>query len=158
MDSKRIAGVIFIIILLFPCNVISFKRYVKDIELPVQVTSETSPVQSMTVSSDGKYMVIASDREGFTDLWKLSADPREVLLPERLTSDPSTEKDPAFSSDNKYLAYTGTGHDVKGDIFLLDLTNKGAGPFRLTGRSTMDGGPCFSPSGNIVYFQGIADC
>jgi len=153
MDSKRIAGVIFIIILLFPCYVISFKRDVKDIELPVQVTSETNPVQSMTVSSDGKYMAITSDREGFTDLWKLSADPREVLLPERLTSDPSTEKDPAFSSDNKYLAYTGTGHDVKGDIFLLDLINKGAGPFRLTGRSTMDGGPCFGPSGNIVYFH-----
>ena len=50
---------------------------------------------------------------------EMSADPGEVILPEQLTADPSMETDPAFSFDNKYLAYTGTGHDVKGDIFHL---------------------------------------
>ncbi|MBW2218237.1 MAG: tetratricopeptide repeat protein, partial [Deltaproteobacteria bacterium] len=153
MDSKRIAVIIFIIFLILPCYAISFQRGIKDITLPVQITSETSPVQSMTVSQNGNYMVIASDRKGFTDLWKLSADPRQVILPERLTSDPSAETDPAFSPDNRFIVYTGTGYDVKGDIFFLDLNNKGAGPFRLTDRSTEDGGACFAPDGDIIYFH-----
>jgi len=156
MDSKRIATIIFIIFIIFlilPCHVISFQRGIKDITLPIQITSETSPVQSMTVSQDGNHMVIVSDRKGFTDLWKLSAEPRQVILPERLTSDPSEETDPAFSPDNRFIAYTGTGYDVKGDIFFLDLNNKGVGPFRLTDRSTEDGGPCFAPDGDIIYFH-----
>ncbi len=156
MDSKRIAviiSIIFIIFLILPCYAISFQRGIKDIALPMQITFETSPVQSMTVSQNGDYMVIASGRKGFTDLWKLSADPRQVILPERLTSDPSTETDPAFSPDNRFIVYTGTGYDVKGDIFFLDLNNKGAGPFRLTDRSTEDGGPCFAPDGDIIYFH-----
>jgi len=153
MDCKRIAGAILFLWLFLPCNAVSIERDVRDIELPVQISAETNPVLSMAVSRDGKYLVIASDRGGFTDLWRLSADPGEVILPEQLTDDPSVETDPAFSSDSSYLAYTGTGHDVKGDIFIFDFNNKGVGPLRLTGRRTADGGPCFSPSGDMLYFH-----
>lgn len=153
MDSKRIAAIVFI--LLFTCSrhAVALQRGIKEITLPVQVTAETSPVRSMTVSRDGRQMVIASDREGFTDLWTLSADPRQVILPERLTSDPSTETDPAFSPDGTLVAYTGTGYDVKGDIYIIDLTDKGAGPIRLTDRDTEDGGACFTPDGDAIYFH-----
>ena len=68
MDCKRIAGAIIFLWLFLPFDAVSIERDVRDIELPVQISAETNPVLSMTVSWDGKYLVIASDRGGFTDL------------------------------------------------------------------------------------------
>ncbi|MBW1899431.1 MAG: PD40 domain-containing protein, partial [Deltaproteobacteria bacterium] len=126
-----------------------------DINHPVQITYETSPVQSFSVSGDGKWLVCSLEREGFTDLWLYSADPSNVVVPKRLTNDPSYESSPSFSPDGRYIAYTGTDFDVKGDIYILDIKNVNRLPVRLTGRKTEDGGPCFGKSGSILYFHQI---
>lgn len=125
------------------------------INVSTPVTSETDPVLHMDVSDDGRFIVYSSGREGFTDLWLQSADTSRLMLPRRLTSDPSDESHPAFSPDGRFIAYVGTGYDVKGDIYLLDMQQENARPVRLTGRKTEDGGPCFGPQGYELYFHQV---
>ncbi|QTA84553.1 CHAT domain-containing protein [Desulfonema magnum] len=134
------------------------------VNLPEQITSETDPVLHTAISDDGKWMVFTCVREGFSDLWLRSVDPSVVILPKQLTRDPSKESSPAFSPDGQFIAYVGTAYDVKGDIYLLDIssvfTASDSGQekiksVRLTGRETEDGSPCFSPDGNALYFHQI---
>ncbi len=120
---------------------------------PEQITSETEPVLSMGASRDGGRIVYAAGGAGNIDLWARSLKPGDLTLPRQLTFDPSEERSPAFSPDGSSIAFTGTGYDVKGDIYLLDLTVVSAGPRRITGRETEDGGPCFSPDGATLYFH-----
>ena len=123
------------------------------INLALQITAETEHVHSMDISLDGKLLVYSLEKNGFCDLWIRSADPKIVLLPKQLTNDPSSEFFPAISPDSKRIAFVSTAHDVKGDIYVLELNDQGAKPFRLTGRETEDGSPCFSPDGNYLYFH-----
>lgn len=120
---------------------------------PTQVTWETDPVLSMAVSKDGKWIVYTKGDEKVSDLWLRSADPRFVVIPRKLTSDHFGKSSPVFSNNGQYIAYVGNSYDVKGDIYILDLTKEYATPVRITGRSTKDGGPCFSPDDEILYFH-----
>lgn len=121
--------------------------------LPVQVTYETEPVLSMAVSKDGKWVVYASGGENSSDLWITPSDPSVTALPRQLTFDPFSESFPSFSPDGNLLAFVGTSHDVKGDIYLLDLQDEKNRPLRLTGRKGGEGGPSFSPDGKRLYFH-----
>lgn len=123
---------------------------------PKPVTSEAASIHSSAISADGQWLVYASARKEFTDLWLRSADPAVVVLPRQLTSDPANEFYPAFSPDGNKIAYVGTGYDVKGDIYLLDLQVPNSTPQRLTGREKEDGSPCFSPDGTKLYFYQIS--
>ena len=118
---------------------------------PIQITSEIDPVFHFTISRDGKWMVYSTGRNEFSDLWIRSANPSIVVLPEQLTRNPSKESSPTFSPDGKFIAYVGTQDDVKGDIYILDLSSKKN--TRLTDRLTEDGSPCFSPNGMDIYFH-----
>ncbi|UCF95001.1 MAG: PD40 domain-containing protein, partial [Desulfobacterales bacterium] len=129
------------------------KPYRLPVSEPEQITSEAVPVLYGAVSRDGQWLVYASGREEFTDLWLRSADPSVVVLPRRLTSDPADEIAPTFSPDGRYVAYVGTSYDVKGDIYVLDLKAETSKPARLTGRDTEDGFPCFTPDGRTLYFH-----
>ncbi|MBI5016263.1 MAG: CHAT domain-containing protein [Deltaproteobacteria bacterium] len=120
---------------------------------PVPVTSEADPVVDAAVSRDGRWLVVSSRRERFSDLWLRSADPSRVEVPRRLTFDPADESAPALSADGRWLAYVGTGDDVKGDVYLLDLRTKGAVPRRLTGPGTAEGAPSFSADGSVLFLQ-----
>ncbi|MFH1102682.1 MAG: CHAT domain-containing protein [Pseudomonadota bacterium] len=120
---------------------------------PVQITAEADPIEYASVSADGKYLVYVSRREQFTDLWLRSANPSVVFFPRRLTEDPAEEATPAISPDGRFVAYVGTGYDVKGDIYLLDLREKQPTPLRLTDRETEDGAPSFSRDGRRIYFH-----
>ncbi|MCP4693787.1 MAG: tetratricopeptide repeat protein, partial [Desulfobacterales bacterium] len=147
------------VLLSIPCQAgqAKFRPMELPLNQPVQITAEADAVRGAAVSADGKWLVYVSGRDRFTDLWLRSADPARVVLPRRLTNDPSAEFSPAFSPDNRFIAYVGESHDVKGDIFLLEIDGTGAGPVRLTGRDTADGGPCFSPDGETLFFhQGAA--
>ncbi len=124
-----------------------------DVLAPAQITAEAGQLLSFTVSADGATVVYSLGREIGADLWRRSADPVSPALPERLTNDVAEEREPDLSADGKLLTYTGTAHDVKGDIFLLDLGDPKKAPVRLTGRETEDGWPRFSPDGARIYFQ-----
>jgi len=123
------------------------------VNLASQITAETDHVHSIDVSSDGKYLVYSLEKNGLSDLWVRSADPNIVLLPRKLTNGPGKESCPAISPDGTRVAYVGTSHDVKGDIYVIDLNNQDFKPLRLTGRNTEDGAPCFSPDGHLLYFH-----
>ena len=153
---KKLSRIFSLLVFLYQFNIegIASATVIQSpIHLAIQITAETEHVHSMDISSDGKYLLYALEKNGFCDLWIRSADPNVVLLPQKLTNDPATEYFPAFSPDGKYVAYVGNAHDVKGDIYLLDLENKKSKPFRLTGRQTEDAAPCFSPDGCYLYFH-----
>ncbi len=147
-----IARCLLFIMIIIPCTA-SIAIGSANFLFPQQLTAEADPLQHAAVTRDGKYIAYVSKRDKFTDIWIRSADPAVVILPRRLTHNPSVEMSPAFSPDNKTLAFVGTQHDVKGDIYLLDLMNRQAKPVRLTGRGTEDGAPGFSPDGKRIYFH-----
>ncbi|MBW1853021.1 MAG: PD40 domain-containing protein, partial [Deltaproteobacteria bacterium] len=79
--------------------------------------------------------------------------PSNVVLPKQLVQAAGKLSAPAFSRDGQWIAFVGTGHDAKGDIYLIKRDHKGSRPRRLTGRDTADGAPCFSPDGKTLYFH-----
>lgn len=122
--------------------------------LPVPVTAEAEPVSHAAVSGDGRWVVYTATRASFPDLWLRPLEADVSAPPRRLTDDPADETEPAFSPDGSRLAYVSTAFDVKGDIFVLDLTGPSpVEPVRLTDRATADGAPCFSPDGTTLYFH-----
>ncbi len=123
------------------------------INKPQQITTEIEPVSYFDICEFTRKIAFTSSRDGFTDIWISGYDPGRIDLPEKLTDDSSPESFPAFSPDGKRLVYAGASHDVKGDIYLLNLDGKGSPPVRLTGRKTGDGAPCFSPDGGRIYFH-----
>jgi len=120
---------------------------------PVQITFEADPVHYAAVSPSGRWLGHTSGRQGSPGLWLRSADPDHVVLPRRLTPGDGTQSAPAISSDDRWIAFVGTGYDVKGDIYLMEMNGRDAKPKRLTGRDTEDGAPCFSPDGKTLYFH-----
>ncbi len=121
--------------------------------MPEPITAESDPITHVDVSKDGKKLVYALQKDQFSDLWLKPLDKAAQSLPEKITSDPGDELSPVFSNDSRFIAFTGTTYDVKGDIYLIDLDKKPYSPIRLTDRNTEDGGPCFSPDGNLLYFH-----
>lgn len=69
--------------------------------------------------------------------------------PERLTDHPGDDTDPALSPDGKRIAFTSRSSDVKGDIWVMGVD--GSGKRQVTGRTTSDAAPCWSPSGRALY-------
>ena len=162
MDNKRINRFMIAAYIFFIAYMYSIPLLWADVSRPaslpinepLQVTSEAEPVLYGSVSRDGKLLVYTAQRGDFTDLWLRSANPEtETILPEQLTFDPASETSPVFSPNGRYIAYVGTGYDVKGDIYILDLKSRDKEPRRLTGRDTEDGAPCFAPDNRTIFFH-----
>ncbi|MDR3641581.1 MAG: CHAT domain-containing protein [Humidesulfovibrio sp.] len=124
-----------------------------DVNQPEQVSFETGAVQQADVTPDGKWLVVSKLSGGYAELWLRSLDAALSVLPRRLAPALADRISPALSADGKRLAFVGLEDDVKGDIYLLDLTKPDAAPVRLTGRDTEDGAPVFSPDGRTLYFH-----
>lgn len=124
-----------------------------DVNLPLQVSFETGAVQQADITPDGKWLVLARLSGGYAELWLRSLDPGLTALPRRLAPALADRLQPALSPDGKRLAFVGMEDDVKGDIYLLDLTRPDATPRKLTGRDTEDGAPAFAPDGRSLYFH-----
>ncbi|MDY7037407.1 MAG: hypothetical protein SV375_14730, partial [Thermodesulfobacteriota bacterium] len=122
---------------------------------PVQITFDVDPVLYAAVSKDGRWLIHSSNHDEFSRLRLRSADPNNVLLPKTLTLDAGVQSSPTISTDGRWVAFVGTGYDVKGDIYLMELMGQDASPRRLTGRDTKDRSPCFSPDGKRLYFHQV---
>jgi len=81
--------------------------------MATQVTFGHQLVESMRVTPDGKTIIYDADRNGNSDIWRLTLGERE---PEALTSDPVDEFGAVLSPDGRRLAFysypEGTGRGV----------------------------------------------
>lgn len=131
------------------------------VNIPRQVSFEVGPVQHIDVTPDGKWLAYTRISGGYSELWLRSLDEALTVLPRRMAPALADRLSPALAPDGKRMAFIGTEDDVKGDVYLLDLTQPEAAPTKLTGRGTEDGSPCFSPDGRTLYFdqraQGTAE-
>ncbi len=123
------------------------------INRPMQVTFQSDTVLYAAVSGNGARMGFIIIDNGFSHIWIGSPDPDRPVLPRSIYRTAGTLSSPALSKDGKWLAFVGTDHDAKGDIYVIETDNNKARPRRLTGRETADNAPCFSPDGRTLYFQ-----
>jgi len=124
-----------------------------DVNQPQQITFETGAVQQADTTPDGLWLAITRLSGGYSELWLHSLDPALTTLPRRLAPALADRLSPALSPDAKRLAFVGLEDDIKGDIYVLDLTRADAAPRKLTGRDSEDGAPIFSPDGRTLYFH-----
>jgi CHAT domain-containing protein len=124
-----------------------------DVNLPRQASFETGDVQQADITPDGRWLAVTRLNNGYAELWLRPLDPALPGLPRRLAPALADRLSPALSPDGTSIAFVGTEDDVKGDIYLLDLTSADAKPVKLTGRDSEDGAPCFAPDGRTLYFH-----
>ena len=120
---------------------------------PVQFSFEPDPVTYACVTPDGRWMAYTERDRDFSSLWLRSGDPDVVVVPRKLDEGIGDRYAPAVSRDGAFVAYAGTAHDVKGDLYLVDTSEQTPEPRRLTGRETEDGWPSFSPDGKRLVFH-----
>ena len=128
-----------------------------EVNQPLQVTFDTGSVPDMDITPDGKWLAYTRQNGGYYELWLRSLDPGLAVLPRRLAPALADRQAPSLSPDGRRLAFVGLEDDVKGDIYLLDLTTPEAKAQKLTGRATEDLSTCFSPDGKVLYFQQRAE-
>ena len=88
---------------------------------PLPVTAESDPVIDATVSADGRQAVYVTHRGRFQG--PVDTVHRPAPISPCPSGSPTTRPRPPtrrFPQDGRYVAYTGTGHDVKGDIYLVE--------------------------------------
>jgi CHAT domain-containing protein/tetratricopeptide (TPR) repeat protein len=103
-------------------------------------------------AADGKRMVTVERGDKGDELWLYSfaAVPE---LPRLLHSSPVRMAAPALNSDGTLVAFVDVQDDVKGDIWMLNLTKPDAAPRRLTGRESADDAPVFTADGSALVYQ-----
>jgi CHAT domain-containing protein/tetratricopeptide (TPR) repeat protein len=74
-------------------------------------------------------------------------------LPRLLHSSPVRLAAPALNSDGTLVAFVDAQDDVKGDVWLIDVTKSDAVPRRLTGRESADDAPVFTTDGAALVYQ-----
>ncbi|MDZ7699130.1 MAG: hypothetical protein U5R49_20095 [Deltaproteobacteria bacterium] len=131
----------------------AFKPDPLPVNRPVQQTFEADPVRYATLSGDGRLMVAISEMDGISRMVLRPVNPSRDAPPRVLPHLSGSVMWPALSRDGRWLAFQGTAFDVKGDIYLIDLTSQNQRPIRLTDRATGDGAPAFSPDGTDLYFH-----
>ncbi|MDD2271381.1 MAG: CHAT domain-containing protein [Desulfuromonadaceae bacterium] len=104
-------------------------------------------------AANGTRMVTVERGDKGDELWLYSfgAVPE---LPRLLHASPVRLAAPALNHDGTLVAFVDAQDDVKGDIWLLDLTRQDAAPRRLTGRESADDAPVFTVDGaSVVYHR-----
>ncbi len=103
-------------------------------------------------AGDGTRMVTVERGDKGDELWLYSfaAVPE---LPRLLHASPVRLAAPALNHDGTFLAFVDAQDDVKGDVWLMDLTRQGAAPRRLTGRESADDAPVFAIDGAYLVYH-----
>jgi serine/threonine protein kinase/sugar lactone lactonase YvrE len=94
-------------------------------------------------SSDGTWLVYASDESGNLDIWKKPVDGGESI---QLTASPFNESHPAWSPDGKRIAFHSDREG--GGVFLIP--SEGGTPWRVT---SFGAHPAWSPDNETLAFE-----
>ncbi|MEQ8280095.1 MAG: CHAT domain-containing protein [Deltaproteobacteria bacterium] len=102
-----------------------------------------------SVSSDGRYVLFASEQNGNLDVWVRDFG-RHSTYP--ITKESSADDfDPKISPDGRRMAFVTRRLDAKGDIFISD-SNDESDLERITDERTHDRQPAWAPNGETIYF------
>jgi len=108
------------------------------------LTSDNAVDTEPAWSSDGRYVIFTSQREGTRALWRVAVDGGR---PERITFGTGPESHPSVSSDGTRLAYSTYSDDY--DVVLLD---RATGAKERIGSELYDASPSFAPDATSVVF------
>ena len=103
-------------------------------------------------AANGTRMVTVERGDKGDELWLYSftAVPE---LPRLLRESPVRLAAPALNSAGTLVAFVDSQDDVKGDIWLIDLSKPDSAPRRLTGRESADDAPVFTVDGSALVYQ-----
>ena len=102
-------------------------------------------------SSDGKWVVFTSNRNGPYDIYIVHPDGTDL---EQLTNDDAFDDQASFSPDGKKLAFV-SSRNGQADIYILDLATRKT--VNITNHAGGDFRPCWSPDGKWIVFSSDRD-
>jgi Tol biopolymer transport system component len=130
------------------------------------IEGDDSMQDQSTISPDQKWLVFTSTHEGNSDIYRIPFQPDTTLsvhAAKNLTQDKGGDFRPSFSSDGSKIVFSSDRHHpIKAharfvfamvrtaDIYSMDL--EGGNLNRITQNESWDGSPCFSESGDLIYF------
>ncbi len=119
---------------------------------PQPAIFSSRPVLYVARTLDGTRMVTVERGDNGDELWlyTFAAVPE---LPRLLHASPVRLAAPALNSSGTLVAFVDAQDDVKGDIWLLDVTKANSVPRRLTGRESADDAPVFTADGSALVYQ-----
>ena len=115
--------------------------------VPVRLTSDPAYDGNPYWSVDGKHLVFTSDRAGYYNIWKMSADGSNSTA---VTTGAGSDYAPVLSPDGNTVAffrYSGGN----ADIYTVPIA--GGTPTRLTSDPASDAAPYWSPDGSQIVFH-----
>jgi len=125
-------------------------------ELPDIKQMTTHPGQDFdpAISPDGKWMAFCSDRLGNLDIW-IKPVPRGTAV--QVTLHQADDAEPVWMPDSKGLIFVSKRRDAEGDLWSIQINDKGGTPKgkpkQLTDWLGYDGDPSVSPDGRQVVFS-----
>jgi Tol biopolymer transport system component len=118
----------------------------------VQVTSDQAFIEFVDVSTDGRRLLVSSDRGGNQDIWMLAAGGGAM---QQLTTDPTPDWDPRWSPDSSQIAFYSYR---SGNRDIWTMPANGGAARQLTSDPGPDLQPTWSPDGTqIAFLCGRAD-
>lgn len=126
-----------------------------ELNLPQQLTADLSSEISPSISTDGRWLLYASNRSGNYDLW---IRPAEGGIPTQLTTHPADDYSPAWSPRGNKICFVSTRDDPRGDLYILNVSVRSGKPRAARLRTVAeDPGtqnfPSFSRNGKFIVYQ-----
>jgi len=114
-----------------------------------------SPGENMMArfSSDGRFIVFQSNRDGNWEIYRAYADGAQ---PFRLTDDPAIDQSPCFSPDGQWIAFVHAQSKTAREIYLLNIPAL-ENPICISRHAADDWNPVFSPKGDYLAFVSDRD-
>ena len=109
------------------------------------------PEESPAYSSDGKYLVFASDRRGQRDIFLYDVSQKQLVSLPNLNHGNSSQDKPAINANGRYIVYVSTERG-KADIFLYDRQQKKAELLSANIKGSVDN-PTINGDGSQIAFQ-----
>ena len=102
-----------------------------------------------SVSSDGRFVLFASEQNGNLDIWVRDFGSNSTYPITKSSS--ADDYDPNISPDGQRMAFVTRRLDAKGDVFISDANDE-SDIERVTDERTHDRQPTWSPTQDAIYF------